>query len=80
MGMPMELQTMIITKGNAERLDDELFKLVKKGYRLYPMDVPIEVKKTLTSEHRKEALVKKVEWENEVTTIYYQLTALHSSN
>jgi len=80
MGMAMEVQTMIVTNGKEERVDNQLLKLVKTGYRLYPMDIPLTVTATLKSEHRKEAKVKKVEWENGQTTIYYEVTALYSSN
>lgn len=80
MGMPLELNTMIVTKGREQRIKDNVFTLVKDGYRLYPIDIPLEVRNTLTSDHRATAIIKKVEWENNQTTITYQLKALHSIN
>lgn len=80
MGMPMELNTMIVTKGKETRLADNTFTLVKDGYRLYPIDIPIDVRKTIDSETSGEALVKKVELENNKTIITYQLIALNSTN
>lgn len=80
MGMPLELNTLIVTKGREKRLDENNFSLTKEGYRLYPIEIPLEVRKTLDSEVSGTALIKKVEWEKNETTILYQLIALHSTN
>ncbi|PLS14941.1 DUF2584 domain-containing protein [Bacillus sp. M6-12] len=80
MGMPLELNTMIVTKGNEKREQENLFSLVKKGYRLYPIDIPIDIRKTLQSEASGTAVIKKVEWQGEETTITYQLVSLNSTN
>ncbi|WP_141433739.1 DUF2584 domain-containing protein [Bacillus sp. 03113] len=80
MGMPLELNTMIVTKGKESRLYDNYFTLVKEGYRLYPLDIPIEVKKTINGEQSGIALIKKVEWEKDQTSITYQLISLNSTN
>ena len=74
MGMPLELNTMIVTKGNERRIGENDFVLEKKDYRLYPLEIPIEVKKTIDSEPTAMALIKKLEWENNMTTITYQLS------
>lgn len=78
--MPLELNTMIVTKGNERRIGENDFVLEKKDYRLYPLEIPIEVKKTIDSETTAMALIKKLEWENNMTTITYQLISLHSTN
>ncbi|NMD72142.1 DUF2584 domain-containing protein [Bacillus sp. DNRA2] len=80
MGMPLELNTLIVTKGREQRLDENNFSLVKEGYRLYPIDIPLEVRRTLDSETNGTALIKKVEWENNQTKITYVLVSLHSTN
>ncbi|WP_318507906.1 DUF2584 domain-containing protein [Bacillus sp. T3] len=80
MGMPLELNTLIVTKGREKRLDENNFSLTKEGYRLYPIEIPLEVRKTLESETNGTAIIKKVVWEKEETTIVYQLIALHSTN
>jgi len=79
-GMPLELNTMIVTKGNEKRMGENNFVLEKKDYRLYPLEIPIEVKKTIDSESTAMAKIKKLEWENNLTTITYQLISLHSTN
>jgi hypothetical protein len=80
MGMPLEVNTMIVTKGNELRIEENLFELTKKGYRLYPIDIPLEVKKLMNSDTSGQALIKKVVLENETTTITYQLISLNSTN
>jgi Protein of unknown function (DUF2584) len=80
MGMPMELNTMIVTKGNEVREEENRFVLQKEGYRLYPIDIPIAVQKTKDSEQSGTALIKKVEWQQNTTTITYTLVSLKSTN
>lgn len=80
MGMPIELNTLIVTKDREIRLNENDFSLIKEGYRLYPIDIPLEVRKTLESEVNGIARIIKVEWEQNQTTITYQLVSLHSSN
>ncbi|KON86660.1 hypothetical protein AF332_07540 [Sporosarcina globispora] len=80
MGMPLELNTMIVTKGREKRLDENYFSLVKDGYRLYPLDIPIEVKRTIDSDLNGMGVIRKVEWENSQTSITYQLVSLNSTN
>ncbi|MEH6994417.1 DUF2584 domain-containing protein [Neobacillus drentensis] len=80
MGMPFELNTLIVTKGREKRVEENLFQLKKEGYRLYPIDIPIDVRKTLESDTSGTAVIKKVEWQNSNTIITYQLISLNSTN
>ncbi|NWQ43093.1 DUF2584 domain-containing protein [Bacillus sp. EB106-08-02-XG196] len=80
MGMPFELNTLIVTKGREKRVEENLFQLEKEGYRLYPIDIPIDVRKTLESDTSGTAVIKKVEWQNSSTIITYQLISLNSTN
>jgi hypothetical protein len=54
--------------------------LEKEGYRLYPIEIPIDVRKTMDSDSSGTALIKKVEMQNNTTTITYQLISLNSTN
>ncbi|EIQ1509794.1 TPA: DUF2584 family protein, partial [Listeria monocytogenes] len=56
MGMPLEVNTMIVTKGKEKRISDNFFELEKLGYRIYPIDVPIAVRKTKEGETLGEAI------------------------
>ncbi len=80
MGMPLELNTMIVTKGNENRKEENEFELVKEGYRLYPINIPIEVKKTMQGEVNGMAKIIKLTWENDQTILTYKLFALNSTN
>lgn len=80
MGMPLELNTMIVTKGREKRIEENLFVLEKEGYRLYPIDIPIDVRKTIESDTSGTAVIKKVEWQNSITSLTYQLISLNSTN
>jgi hypothetical protein len=80
MGMPLELNTMIVTKGREKRVEENLFLLEKEGYRLYPIDIPIDVRKTIDSDSNGIAVIKKVEWQNKQTVLTYQLISLNSTN
>ncbi|RLQ97859.1 DUF2584 domain-containing protein [Falsibacillus albus] len=80
MGMPLELNTMIVTKGLERRLEDNLFTLVKEGYRLYPMDIPIEVKRSKDGEGTGIAVIQQIKWEDNQTILSYQLISLYSTN
>jgi len=80
MGMPLELNTLIVTKGREIRVEENVFTLEKEGYRLYPLEIPIDVRKTMDSESSGTALIKKVELQNNSTTITYQLISLNSTN
>jgi hypothetical protein len=80
MGMPLEFNTMIVTKGREKRVEENVFLLEKEGYRLYPIEIPIDVRKTIDSDSSGTALIKKVELQNNSTTITYQLISLNSTN
>lgn len=80
MGMQLELNTMIVTKGREKRVEENLFQLEKEGYRLYPIEIPIEVRKTMDSDSNGTALIKRVEWQKNSTTLTYQLISLNSTN
>ncbi|WP_100331907.1 DUF2584 domain-containing protein [Bacillus xiapuensis] len=80
MGMPMELNTIIVTKGKEQRQEENLFTLKKSGYRLYPLDIPIDVYKVKGGDSSGTAIIEKVEWSQQSTTITYKLISLYSTN
>ncbi len=81
LGMPLEVNTMNCKQKEKEkRISDNFFELEKLGYRIYPIDVPIAVRKTKEGETLGEAIPRKLVWENNKTIIKYELIALNSSN
>ncbi|MBO1513141.1 MULTISPECIES: DUF2584 domain-containing protein [Metabacillus] len=80
MGMPVEFNTMIVTKGKEQRMEENIFLLTKEGYRIYPIDIPIEVRKTKDGEIAGEAIVEKLQLHENKTVVTYRLVALNSTN
>lgn len=80
MGMPLELNTMIVTKGREQREEENIFRLTKDGYRLYPLDIPLDIRKTIQSETSGTAIIQRLEWESGQTVITYKLVSLNSTN
>ena len=80
MGMPVEFNTMIVTKGKEVRIDENTFELLKEGYRIYPIDIPIEVRKTKNGEVTGQAVVQKLELTDTNTILTYRLINLNSTN
>ena len=80
MGMPLELQTLIVTKGKEKRLKDNSFELIKEGYRLYPMHIPIEIRRQKESEPSGTAVIDSLKWEDKKTVIIYRLESLYFVN
>lgn len=80
MGMPLELNTMIVTKGREQRVEENLFLLEKEGYRLYPIDIPVDIRRTIEADSSGTAKIRKVELEGGKTRITYELVSLSSPN
>lgn len=58
MGMPVEFNTMIVTKGKETRIEENVFELMKEGYRIYPLNIPLEVRKRKTEKKREQHMLK----------------------
>lgn len=80
MGMPVEFNTMIVTKGKETRIEENVFELMKEGYRIYPLNIPLEVRKTKDVEKTGTAHVEKLELTDNITKVTYRLVSLHSTN
>ncbi|MDU9693303.1 DUF2584 family protein [Priestia sp. SB1] len=83
MGMPLEMNWMIVTKGEEEKVvnKENYFKLTKEGYRLYPLDIAVvEVRKAKEAATIGLAEIKEMNWGNGYTTITYVLKKLNGVN
>jgi hypothetical protein len=83
MGMPLEMNWMIVTKGKEEKVMDKenYFELTKEGYRLYPLDIAVvEVKKIKEEATIGLAEIKEMKWKDGYTTITYVLKELNGVN
>ncbi len=73
MGMPLELNTMIVTKGKEQRLEENLFILEKDDYRLYPIEIPLDIRRSKESDTSGTAVIKKMEWKTEKRELFINL-------
>ncbi|MDN4073189.1 MULTISPECIES: DUF2584 domain-containing protein [Fictibacillus] len=81
MGMPLELNTIIVTKNKETRLESSNFyKLRKDGYRLYPLDIPLEIRKTRETKPVAIAKICELTWKEGATEITYELIDLNTVN
>ncbi|NCG66506.1 DUF2584 family protein [Bacillus coagulans] len=80
MGMPMELDTMLVTNGKEERIEQNLFLLKQPGYCVYPLDTPVEIRKKKEHGTSGSAVIRKLEWENNTTIVHYELVSLNTPN
>lgn len=81
MKMPITMEWVVVTNGKEVRLkEDNTFSLVHRHYKLFPLNVPIEVKKTQDSETIGFAEIKELTWKNDTTTIIYELKKLKGVN
>lgn len=82
MGMPLELNTMIVTKNKEKKTTVEnVYTLTKEGYRLYPVDLPVvEVRTSKSASPYALAKINKLTWENGETKLTYELVELMGVN
>ncbi|WAA10056.1 DUF2584 family protein [Fervidibacillus albus] len=80
MVMPFQFEIEIVTEGKEKRLDDNNFQLIKEGYHLYPLNIPLKVKRFFDQNPVGEGIIFKMEFSDGITTIQYQLTALNNIN
>ncbi|MED1114968.1 DUF2584 family protein [Bacillus paramycoides] len=79
--MKFEMHTKIISNEKEIRLhiEENLFQLILDGYHLFTVQEILPLYKS-NQERIGSAIVQKLEWENEKTTLNYQLVSLQSVN
>ncbi|MCM3477501.1 DUF2584 family protein [Caldifermentibacillus hisashii] len=80
MGMPVQLESVIVITGKETRLKENYFQIVKEGYHLFPLDTSLIVKRMEDDEIIGSGVINKLEWSEGKTTIIYRLTALKTIN
>lgn len=82
MSMPLTLECVIITEGEEKRLPDKSneFTLVLDGYRLFPIEEMIEIRRHKETGHIGFGEVNRLSWSDQQTTIHYRLISLQSVN
>ncbi|MEH7458049.1 hypothetical protein CON65_16460 [Bacillus pseudomycoides] len=79
--MKFEMHTKIISNEKETRLhiEENVFQLILDGYHLFAVNEMLPLYKS-DQERIGSAIVQKLEWENEKTTLNYQLVSLQSVN
>lgn len=80
MGMSFQLEVEVLTNGEEKRVGENQFCLIKKGYHLYPLDVPIVVKRSHEDVPIGEGIIERLELGEKKTTIHYRLLKLNTTN
>ncbi|MFJ8529148.1 DUF2584 family protein [Bacillus sp. NPDC094106] len=79
--MKFEMHTKIISNEKETRLhiEENVFQLILDGYHLFAVNEMLPLYKS-DQERIGSVIVQKLEWENEKTTLNYQLVSLQSVN
>ncbi len=82
MSQPLSLEWRIITEDKEERIDfkENTFKIEFSGYRLFPLDTPIDIMRHKDSDQIGTAIINSLTFENHKTICTYQLISLYSVN
>ncbi|WP_102027261.1 DUF2584 family protein [Salirhabdus sp. Marseille-P4669] len=82
MSLPLTIEWKIITEDKEKRIDssDNTFEIMFSGYKLFPMDTPIDIMRHKESEQIGTAVITHISFENNATLCKYQLVSLYSVN
>lgn len=80
MGMSLQMEIEILTNGEEKRIRDNEFQLVLEGYHLYPLDIPIVIKRLADDVPSGEGIIDRLELFSGKTTIHYRLIKLITTN
>ncbi|TFB24017.1 DUF2584 family protein [Filobacillus milosensis] len=82
MPTPLIMEWVLITNGNEKRLSEEhdIFIIKFNGYKLFPIDETIEIKRNNRTKQVGIAKIVKLVFENNQTICHYQLLSLQSVN
>lgn len=79
MGSVFEMDWMIVPDGNQKRiLETNDFILTMEHYHVFPIGQPVAVRDNHEVNDLGTAVIKKIVWENDRTTIVYELIDLFS--
>lgn len=78
--MNFEFFSELITENKESRIRENLFSISLPGFLFYPIDKKINVLKTAESKPSGTAVIKKISWSENNTTLEYELLSLNSIN
>jgi hypothetical protein len=82
MSLPLSFEWRIITEDKERRIniEENLFEIEFSGYKIFPINEPIEIIRYADSEQIGTAVINKITFENNKTICSYQLISLYSVN
>ncbi|SET32491.1 Protein of unknown function [Salinibacillus kushneri] len=82
MSVPLTIEWRIVTNEEEKRINtkENIFEITFSGYRLFPIDVPIDIMRHEDSDQIGSAIVQKIIFEHNQTICRYQLVSLYSVN
>jgi hypothetical protein len=80
--MPFLIEWVLVTEGGEKRLTDQenMFQISFDGYRLFPVNQMIDVKRHADSEQIGRAEIVELTLKNNKTICEYRLLSLHNVN
>lgn len=82
MSTPISMEWVIYTEGKERRVnaEDNLFEMVMDGYKLFPLNEPLEIKRNKYSKIIGSGSIEELVLKNHTTTCKYRLLSLYSVN
>ncbi|GGC87848.1 hypothetical protein GCM10007216_18240 [Thalassobacillus devorans] len=82
MSTPFSMEWKMITEGREKRInaEDNIFEITFDGYKIFPMEEMIEIKRHLDADLIGSGKVVELIFKNQQTTCKYQLISLYSVN
>ena len=82
MTMPLTIEWKLVTNGTEKRVADQEnhFSVELAGYKLFPIEERIEIRRHLESDQIGFGKVVELTWKNNQTICTYQLLSLYSVN
>ncbi|MFQ3543070.1 DUF2584 family protein [Halobacillus rhizosphaerae] len=82
MSTPLSMEWLLITEGKERRVDadDNLFEISFPGYKIFPMNEPLEIRRHIKSDQIGAGIIEEVILKNNTTICKYRLVSLYSVN
>ncbi|MCP3030757.1 DUF2584 domain-containing protein [Halobacillus sp. A1] len=82
MSTPLSMEWTLITGGKEKRVnpDENLFEITFEGYKLFPMNETIEIKRNIRADQIGSGEIKELLLKDNTTICKYRLISLHSVN
>ncbi|GGF09865.1 hypothetical protein GCM10010954_05440 [Halobacillus andaensis] len=82
MSTPLSMEWTLITEGKEKRVqpNDNLFEITFDGYKLFPMNERIEIKRHIRSDQIGSGEIEELILRKNTTICKYRLISLHSVN